>query len=302
VLTFLLGYVAQGLTLWRGWLVLGENWTFIDTIIFCLIVAIPGIAAVVARVASSGFKTPVARVWPLPAIATLRMMAVVFAVFALAYTLASIIGLTQPDWTLGELIVELKQQSARPIPPEVLGILPSLLLVLSLICIVALGATVFAGIAFLAEYGWRGYLYQQFLALGVVPAAIITGVLWWAFFLPTMFMSFNLMDNADKMTLLASFAARSLAMAIALSFFLGAIMRRTNHVGLVAIGVGSIVAHQSILWEQLFPTDVMPWTGPFGLILVALWFFASLVPSLITGRASGAREEMPAAEGVRGSA
>lgn len=302
--TFALGIGAQIATLSQGWLLLGEGWTFLDTLVFCLVLAIPGLGAVAARLVSGGFQNPPTRVWPLHPAPTLRIVASVIAVFALSYTVATLLGMTQPDWRLGELIVQIQTQTNKPIPAEIMGILPPLLLFLGLTISTIIGATVFAAVALLAEYGWRGYLYPQLSGLGRIPAALVTGVLWWAFFLPLMYTSFSLMDNPDKMTLLASFAARSLAIAIAVSFVLGRIMRRTGHLGLVAVAVGSIVAHQSIIWEQLFPTTTLPWTGPFGLIMAALWLALAFIPGVLTNEATSPKSDQITAnaQNAKGSA
>lgn len=285
--TFVIGFGAQVLVLWQGWLVMGEESTFLDMLVAVLIIAVPGLAAVLARAISTGFRNGYQRVWPLPAGPTLTVMALIFAAFALSNVIADLAGLTQPDWTLGALVEKLQEQSAQPISGEIQGILPSVALVLGLGLAVLFGATLYAAVALLAEYGWRGFLYQEMLKLSPLPAAIITGLLVWAYLTPTMYATFIGLDEPNKSELLVSFAWRSLVLSLAASVFLGEILRRSRHLGLVAVASGSIVAHQVSVWEYLYPTTTHPWTGSFGVILSGVLLVFTVIPVVFFGRHRG---------------
>ncbi len=246
-------------------------------------VALMGIPAVSALLA--GFlvlaKTPAdpTRLWPIPLPGLLRVLAMPIAVFAVAYGLAALLGLSHPQWNLAGLLNEVESVSPRPLDPDVRAIAPYVVFLSYPFLSVGLAA-LFAVVAVASEFGWRGFLLPRLMPLGALPAYVIVGVFWGLWFFPFLYGWHREIGDFDGM---AGTQLRFVALGVVLSVVLGQIKNRTQHLGLCALALGGFAAQASGLWEHLFQQSTPPWTGPLGWIIIGCVGVSALLPGLWSG-------------------
>jgi len=277
-----LAFAVEAVLLRFGLIRLGEP-LLIHDIILVALMCIPAVGAFVAGQAVPHSSHEWATVWNVPVGQAIRIAVVVPCVFALIYGLTALFGWTDLQWRMGTLMTQLDAVVAgmthAPLPPGLAAILPAILLVIGTILSAVLGATLFALMALGSELGWRGYLLPRLLPLGRFPAYLLTGVLWGLWFLPILYAWFS---EIGKLHAMGGFLVRFLIVAVVLGAILGEIWRRTENISLVAIGLGCFAAQSSIgLWRYLFPSATPPWTGPFGIVAIAVWSGVAIAPGIL---------------------
>lgn len=117
----------------------------------------------------------------------LEILVIVVGVFAGAFLLTWILGLSQPDWELKsyrQLLAQLAPGAAEQFNP---------LVFLTTLFLATLTVNpLFSSIAtFGEELGWRGYLLPKLMPLGKVRAVVISGVIWGLWHAPLIVRGFN---------------------------------------------------------------------------------------------------------------
>lgn len=263
-----------------------ENPNLLNNMAFIALLWIPALGALAASLAAPGGDYPRPRLWPIPAVPALRIALVVFAAFAITHVIIALAGWTQPQWGMSALMARVNAMMNQPPSGPVAAIAPMVVLFGGALLSIALGATLFALAALGSELGWRAYLLPRLMPLGRPAAYVLTGVCWILWALPLLYLSFREIDRIqDFWGMLPRFAV----MLLLLSVVLGEIQRRSGHVILAAVGLGSFFAQAyEGIWQYLFPIPVEPWTGPFGVAAIAVWALIALFPVIIAGRAAKA--------------
>ena len=247
-----------------------------------VLMGIPALAALAA-----GFIAPPrdtlanGRIWPIPKAAALRVLLMPLGVFALSYGLATLLGLTYPQWNLAGLLNEVEAVSTQPLAPNVRALAPGIIFVTYPLVSIGLGATLFALIALGAEFGWRGFLLPRFMPLGAVPAHLLVGLCWGLWFFPLLY---GWHREIGDYTGLMETQLRTVALCMALSLVLGTIKNRTEHLGLCALALGGIAGQACGIWEHLFQQQTPPWTGNLGWILIGVLLASAAVPGMWSQR------------------
>jgi hypothetical protein len=287
IVTFGLGYAAQIGCLLIGLISLTDA-SILQSAVAAALLFIPAVGAFAASQAAPDPALRLAPTWPLPLGAALRLAILVPVIFLASYALTSFLGWTEVQWNMGVLVNRLASLSQEfqmpPLSAEVAAMIPVVALTAGPLIALALGLTIFAAVAWGSEVGWRGYLLPRLLPLGQVPAYGIVGALWALWFFPLIVAWYG--SYTDPQMLF--FAARFLAFGIVFGIFLGEVHRASNHLGLVAIAVGSFAAQLMGVWEYLFQFSMPPWTGPFGIVAIVCWLAASAVVSAVVGRPQAA--------------
>lgn len=274
--TFGVGYALQVGLLAIGLIDLADP-SVVQNVVAAIVLFTPALGVLVATQAAPGSGPALAPGWPLPVGAAARLAVLPFVVFGVIYGLAAVMGWTEAQFGMGTLVNQLEALSGQfdlpPLTDEVRGMIPFVALTAGPLLSLALGATVFAVLAWGGEVGWRGYLLPRLAPLGWLPAHLITGVLWAAWFLPVI----ASWHGSPSDPALYAFAARFLVFGAVFGVVAGEVQRVGNHTGLTAIFVGSFAAQLFGIWEFLFQFDTHPWTGPFGVVAIATWAAVSAV-------------------------
>lgn len=249
---------------------------------YLLQAALMGIPALCALAAAHLFPddTPVHRpLWPIPPGAALRIVLIVPVVFTIIYMIATVAGLTYPQWNLAGLMNRVESQLHSPLPPEVAAAAPWITLILYPLLSVVVGATLFTFVALGIEIGWRGYLLPRLMPLGTIPAYIIGGACWGLWSLPLVYGWYREMDAGGN---LGETMLRMVALAVVLNAVLGQIVRRTGHLTLAALCLGTFAGQANGIWIHLFQQNSPPWTGTTGWIAIATWGIVACFPGLLS--------------------
>jgi len=275
-------------------LIVFEDRNMLTNIVFLAVMWIPALAAAIASALVPRPELRRAPVWPLPPGKAVRIALVVPAVF-LVFHLITALRWTPIDLRVGTLMNQINGMIQQPLPEAAAAVAPGVALIVGLALSIALGATVFAALALGSELGGRGYLLPRMMPLGRIPAYVITGLLWGAWFLPLVY---GYCLRMQRMEALGGLILRFLVLTVLLSAALGEIMRRSNHLGLAAVFVGVFAGQLQGIWRHMFPMTAAPWTGPLGLVALAVWLLVALVPALLIP--SGKAAEGASAFGERG--
>ncbi len=293
--TFGVGYAVQFGLLFSG-LIAYQNPTVFHTLLLIAVMWIPAMGALAASLVCPDPRRPMPRVWPLPAVSALWLIAAVPMLFAANYALSSLFGFVGPQWGLSTLLGELSPSALKQIPPNVMPILPPLLTVFGIALSILLGATVVAAAALGSELGWRGYLLPRLACKNRIVVHAVTGLLWGAWFVPLVLWWFRFSNDYEGAvpTVLCC-----LGMAMALGAALNEIVLRTGHVGLAALALGLFVSQakpELAFWSYLFPSAELPWAGACSVFAIVLWLFAAAFPFVLIGRAAWGKAETRAKE------
>jgi len=252
-----------------------------------VLMALPALAAVVARQLAPVDAAEESTLWPLPAISTFRIIALIPLVMLLANGVMSLLGWTAPDFGVRELVYSVTKMQTQPLPPEVQPILPAVLVLGGLGLSVVLGASLYALCLFPMEYGWRGYVLPKLAPLGALPARFLASLGPILFALPGLVYMYVILPEAldDLPEDLLKYAALS----IGTGMFFGALWQRSRHLGLVCVAAGTLTAHGSTLWDALFPNDYWVFTGSSGLVLSLAWLILSFVPGVFVSGKAGVK-------------
>ena len=281
-LVFALGYPAQWAIFTFG-LMTFDSPTAMDQAFFIAVLWIPALAAGITRLFFPVDASASSSWWPLPLVGVLRITFIVPLVALLGSGINLLVGGSGPDWRLGTVINQLDTSN---LSPEVLAVLPTILLVAIVLGGAFLGTTIFAAIFFGGELGWRGTLQSRLSGLGAIPAAIVTGFFWALWFLPSLHAWFQF---TGKPYLLPGFMAQVIILAMLVSYIAGQFQQRQGHLGLSAVFVGMLYSYAEV-WDYLFPATNPPWSGVAGWISIVLWgLIAVLVPGLLAGKAPEAK-------------
>lgn len=277
-LSFLGGWILQALFLFTGLLNYAAPGVFGYAAMVGLMVW-PGACAALARQLAPLPPQQESRVWPLPAISTLRVVAAVPLLMLLGFGLAWLVGWTQPDWTVSELVYSVKQNLITPLPPEAEPLLPMFLLAAGISLSIIMGISVYALLFFFMEYGWRGYLLPKLLPLGAWPAILLTAIGPFLYGLPILLYLF--LTAPEALDDLPETAIQLAALSMGTGALLGALWLRSRHLGLVAVAAGTLFGHMSGVWDALFPNDFWVLTGSTGIIFSALCLGLAFFPQIL---------------------
>ena len=153
--------------------------------------------------------------------------------------------------------------SAGPPPPV------AVLLLASLWGALLAGWTVNGLFALGEEYGWRGLLWEELRPLGVVPANLLTGVLWGLWHAPLVLQGYNYPGRA-----LLGVVAMVL-FCTAVSFALSALRELTDSVLPAAAAHGMVNAVAAVLLLLVLDADPVL-SGPLGLLGAAMWLVVAV--------------------------
>lgn len=292
--TFVVGYAVQFGLLFSG-LVAYQNPTVFHTLLLAAVMWIPALGALAASLLCPDSKSPMPKIWPLPAGSALWLIIAVPVLFAANYALSSLFGFVGPQWGLSTLMGQLSPSTLEQIPPNVMPILPGMLTVFGIALSIVLGATVVAAAALGSELGWRGYLLPRLAGGNRTVVHLSMGLLWGMWLLPMVLWWFRFRNDYEGVvpTVLCS-----MGMAVVLGAALNEIVLRTGHLGLAALALGLFVSQERMglaFWPYLFPSAELPWAGAFSVFAIALWLFAACFPFVLIGRAAWAVPKPPAA-------
>lgn len=285
LITFGAGYALQAGLGWLGLIHLSEPNIF-QRILLLALLFIPALGYLIAR--NFGDNNVDARgayrFWPLPKRPLAQTIITMTVTYGLVHVLLALSGLQQPQWRMGTLmnninatLVELQQP---PMSETVASIAPGFLLVSGLLLSIVLGATLYAVVALSMIYAWHGYLLPRLMPLGKTQAYLLTGLIAGLWFLP-LFVLYHLEGNQYGAILPT--LVQFLAAAILLGALAGAILQRTKHMGLAAVALGVYLGQAMGIWTYLFPVVNPPWSGPTGLVALALLGVLVCRPVLVTG-------------------
>lgn len=255
----------------QGYLALQDPNLF-QYLLLVAMMGIPAFSAFIARMVCPDDVSPSLPIWPVPVGPAVAVTLAAPALFGCAYAVATVFGLTRPQWGLGGLLNRVKDQLSAPLTPGVESAAPVVALVAYPIISLLIGATLFAFIALGSELGWRGYLMPRLQPLGRVAASAIAGLCWGLWFLPLIYAWY--LEAASPGV--AGAMVRVVALAIALSLMLGAIVHKTGHLGLAAMALGAFAGQDSGIWSHLFEQSSPPWTGTAGVINIVVWGIAGI--------------------------
>lgn len=249
-----------------------ENPNLFRYLLLAVLMGIPALSALIAGVVFPDDLSEELPLWPIPVRPAILVTLSAPVLFGLSYVLATLLGFTQPQWSLGGLMNRVTDQLSAPLPPGVESAAPLVALITYPIFSILVGATLFAFIAVGSEMGWRGYLLPRLEVLGRPLASLITGLCWGLWFLPLVYTWHQEVQLPD----FPGASIRVLALAVVLSFFLAGILRRTRHLGVAAMALGAFAGQDSGIWSQLFEQSTVPWTGTAGWINIAVWGLAAI--------------------------
>lgn len=255
----------------QGYLALQEPNLF-QYLVIVAMMGIPALSAFIARLVFPDEEGESLPIWPVPVAPAIAVTLAAPVLFGLSYAVSALFGLTRPQWGLGGLLNRVKDQLSAPLAPGVESAAPVVSLIAYPIISILVGATLFFVIALGGEIGWRGYLMPRLRPVGRVTASVITGFCWGLWFLPLVYAWYS----EAEMSGASGTMVRVVALGIALSLLLGAIVQKTGHLGLAAMALGAFAGQDSGIWGHLFEQSSPPWTGTAGVINIALWGLASV--------------------------
>jgi hypothetical protein len=274
--TFGLGYALQIGLLAAGLISLAEP-SLVQNVVAALVLFVPALGVLIATQAAPNAGPALPPTWPVPTGAALRLSLLALVGFGASYALSAVMGWNEAQAGMGTLVNQLdefsKQFQLPPLTDQVRAMIPVVALTAGPLLSLALGATVFAALAWGGEIGWRGYLLPRLAPLGWLPAHLIVGLLWAAWFLPLIVSWHGSVTDPA----LYAFVARFLVFGAVFGVVAGEVMRASQHLGLVAIFVGGFAAQLFGIWEFLFQFSTPPWTGPFGIVAIACWALIAAV-------------------------
>lgn len=273
-LSYLLIALATVVGVSRGFLAL-QSPNLFQYILLVAMMGIPALSAFIARLVFPDEEGPSWPIWPVPVGPALAVTLAAPALFALSCAVATLVGLTRPQWGLGGLLNRVKDQLSAPLTPGVESAAPAVALIAYPIISMLIGATLFSFIALGSELGWRGYLMPRLLHLGRTTASVSTGLCWGLWFLPLVYAWYL----EAELPGVAGSMVRVVALGIALSLLLGAIVHKTGHLGIASMALGAFAGQDSGIWSRLFEQSSPPWTGTEGWINIAVWGLAAIAIS-----------------------
>ena len=282
--TFGVAYAVEILVLATG-LLRFEAQNVFHYALFAALMWVPALGAAIAKRKAPGDSDVQITRWPVPLNPAIRIVVLIPVCFVLLYVLTAYVGWGHPQWNLGPLVnavsSQLKDLQMQPLTEEARKTLPVLAMFLYPILSITVGATLLAFLAAGNELGWRGYLLQQLLPLGRIPAYLVVGVVWFLWFVPLLIGYKIQYDAAPNLWL--SFA-RFGSMLLVLSVLLGEILYHARNIGLASLALGIFVAQLEGFWPALFPAIDKFWAGPFGLASCILFLLLAGTTQLWLGR------------------
>lgn len=255
-----------------------------------LLLLIPALGAAIARTVSpTGNQYPGSPVLGAPRGPLVRAALILPLLFAVVYLITTILGYSNPDWQIGELMARLRATQPLQAPEKLAPFLPIFVLALTFVISLVLGPTLYALLALGQEYGWRGYLLPRLMPLGRWRAHAICGLIWGLSLAP-----FILRHERNQYW--AHFAV-VLAMGVSLSALLGEVWRVWRHVGLTAMCLGIIACQATTVWQYLFPQDMrafFPWAGALSITFAITWTLAAFAQRILFGPAPEPVAKTPA--------
>ncbi|MCX5770173.1 MAG: hypothetical protein NTZ09_07875 [Candidatus Hydrogenedentes bacterium] len=250
-----------------------ENW-----MVYFRLIA-PVLGALVARRISPRPGEVKSTIWPVPKLTAVRIAIVTPLVFAATLLVTTLVGLTRPDWNLGEVIFRLAAiHNALVAKGLAMEHIEQVMLVLGLLFSVLIGPTIVAASVIGIEYGWRGYLLPRLMPLGKWRAYAALGLMWGLAMAP------NRISNAAHSALVLLILL--LAMTIVVSSILGEIWRRTHNIGLTAVCYGCFSTQAMGILPFLFPDANVrfPWGGTYGVVSIIAWGIVAAFPTFFFGK------------------
>ncbi len=282
-LSFLLVFMLTFVLLGEGLLAFRSP-SLLQYLLQMLLMGIPALAALATGLIHPANETDAKpTLWPVPKGAALRVLVLPMTLFAVAYGVATVGGLTVPQWNLAGVLNQVDGISSRPLQPHVKAIAPFIILGTYPVISMLLGGTLFAAIALGSEFGWRGYLLPRLMPLGALPAYVLGGLCWGLWFFPFIY---GWHREVGELSGLLGSQMRFIATGIVLSAILGQIKHRTHHLGLCAVALGGVVAQASGIWPHLFQQASPPWTGPMGWFVIVTLGLSAFVPQLWSSKRS----------------
>ena len=268
-ITFAASYAVQGITLLKG---------ASGSLQKVALLAIPAAAALIATWVSPDFPRPKSTIWPIPRAVVVRIALVIPGIIALTFLILPVLGLSRPDWRMGELMAKLPSAADLQIPKNVAPLLPPIFLVSGFALSVVLGPTIYAAALIGLEYGWRGYLLPRLMPLGHWRASVASGLLWALSLVP-------LLTQFSGAPSWGGRAIQALAMGTVFGALLGEIWQRARCISMTAICCGCFLCQVSTTWLYLFPdrTTHFIWAGPFGIVSMLTWGIIALMPEAVFG-------------------
>jgi membrane protease YdiL (CAAX protease family) len=269
-------------------LIVYEQSNLLNYLIFMLLMWVPALAALVASKWSprDGMKPAV---WPLPMGGVAALAIGVPCVFAIIHVITWLFGWTEIQWSVSAMVTRIEGMMQQPLTPEVAAMAPMVALCGGFVLSVLFGATLFAALALGSELGWRGYLQPRLMPLGRIPAYLLTGLAWFLWMLP-LIGGYYLMTGSRQD--LWNTVPRLFAMVLLLSILLGEVRTRSAHTGLAAVALGCFFGQASdSIWVYLFPMSAIPWTGPYGVVAIVVWFVIAVPPLLLGARPALMQDE-----------
>ncbi len=255
----------------QGFIVL-ENPNLFRYLLLAALMGIPALSAFIAGFVYPDEHAKELPLWPLPVRPAILVTLCAPVLFGLSCAIATLLGFTQPQWSLGGLMNRVTAQLSAPLPPGVESTAPVVALIAYPIFSTLVGATLFAFIALGSEMGWRAYLLPRLEVLGRPVAIAITGLCWGLWFLPLVYT----WHQEVQLPGFPGAMIRVLALGVVLSFLLASILRHTGHLGITAMALGAFAGQDSGIWSQLFEQSTPPWTGTAGWINIAVWGVAAV--------------------------
>lgn len=249
-------------------------------LLLAALMGIPALCAAIARHFCPDNAPAPHPIWPVRFDMAARVTLLPIAAFAITYLIATLAGLTYPQWNLAGLLNRVSDQMPAPLPPEAEAVAPVAALVFYPLISIAVGATLFALLALGSEIGWRGYLLPRLLPAGRVRAYALTGLLWGIWFVPFLLAWYRETETASGLEPLL----RALVLAIVLGAVLGQIADRARSLGAAALGLGAFAGQASGIWGHLFQQSSPPWTGAAGWIAIGVWGLLACMPGLYMPR------------------
>lgn len=177
------------LPLWLGDGLAEPSFTLVATVMMTT----PAIAAlvVVFFMERPAHRLQALGLWPLrPLRRLLGYIAVAMALVLVALPIGALLGVYPADFTGFSAFRETLATQLGPGPmPESVGVIVAVQLAL-----VPIAAVVGVLPALGEEIGWRGWLLPKLLPLGVVPAILLSGVIWGTWHAPVLLLGYNYPD------------------------------------------------------------------------------------------------------------